>query len=66
MRRDRAGVGAAISTTDSSSLSSSSFSYSLVNISGIIAFNLPLYLESFLCRTEGLLASLRAYISAAV
>ena len=66
MRRDRAGVGAAISTTNSLSLSSSSSSCLLVDVSSVIAFNLPLYLESFLYRTKGLLTSLRAYILAAV
>jgi len=66
MRRDRVGVGAAISTTNSLLLSSLSSSYLLVDVSSVIAFNLPLYLESFLYRTKGLLASLRAYILVAV
>jgi len=66
MRRDQAGVGAAISTTNSSSLSSLSSSCSSMDVSGVIAFNLPLYLESFLYKTKGLLASLCAYILAII
>jgi len=51
-------------TTDCLLISSLSSSCSSVDVSGVIAFNLPLYLESFLYRTEGLLASLRTWFLA--